>query len=341
MPPQWTQTIREQLDDELERFFQRKRASADALSPRAGALLEGVADLTRRGGKRLRPMVVYAGYRGVQPRGQVADTLKVGAAMELLQTYLLVHDDWMDGDEERRGGPSLHARFAAAHDDRQLGNSLAVLAGDLACSFAWELLGHAPFPTEKREDAHRAFARIGEEVIFGQQLDLLADPDVARMHDLKTGSYTVRGPLTLGALLGGGNQAQVEALVRFGEPMGLAFQIRDDLLGTFGDTGTTGKPAGNDLRRGKHTSLIHEARRLLDTEDRQRLESVLGREDASDDEIAAATDLLQRCGARARVEERLEALLAEARQRLEVPALQGGDGSALRDLVALLGVRDR
>src|SRR5262249_27404185 len=176
---------------------------------------------------------------------------------------------------------------------RRTGDALAVLAGDIASAWAWELLMLAPYTAATLPLALSTFRVVQEEVVFGQQLDLLGAADVALMHHLKTGSYTVRGPLALGALLGGAGQAQPDAWRACGEPLGIAFQLRDDLLGTFGDPGATGKPAGNDLRAGKRTALVLAAERTLGEAERAPIRAVLGKRDAGDDAVRRATELLE------------------------------------------------
>jgi geranylgeranyl diphosphate synthase type I len=279
-------------------------------------LVDQVTSLTMRGGKRLRPIVLTAGYRAIRPDADLAPTVDAGAAMELLQSYLLIHDDWMDLDEERRGGPSVFAALRDDHGDAHLGASLAVLAGDLASAFASEMIARAPFPETRRDEGLDTFWRLSREVFFGQQLDLIATADVERMYDLKTGSYTVRGPVLLGAILAGAGAEAMAALRRWADPLGVAFQLRDELLGTFGDPEATGKPAGGDIRQGKHTTLVKHAREIIPGAERAALESALGNEDASDAEISAATDLLVRCGAKKRVEERLATLATRSREAL-------------------------
>jgi geranylgeranyl diphosphate synthase type I len=213
-----------------------------------------------------------------------------------------------------------------------------VLAGDLASAYSLELLFEAPFPEARRGDAHAAFVQMHKEVILGQHLDLVASPDVERMHDLKTGSYTVRGPLRLGALLGDASPDQLGALDRFAAPIGEAFQLADDLLGTFGDSDKTGKP-GDDLRHGKRTSLVIAAERRHDEASRQPLVRVLGREDASDDDVAEARRWLHESGIRAEVKARLEVLVADADAVLESAPLHAVGVAALRALARKLARR--
>jgi geranylgeranyl diphosphate synthase type I len=266
-----------------------------------------------------------------------------GVALELLQTYLLIHDDWMDGDEVRRGGPSVHAMLRDRFASRRDGDAAAVLAGDLAAAFAQEALLAAPAPAARLAQAARVFARMQADVVRGQVIDLrasAADAEaVEAMHDLKTGSYTVRGPVVLGAVLAGAASDRVEALERFATPLGVAFQLRDDVLGTFGDPRATGKPAGSDLRQGKRTALVVEAER--DAEARRLLPRVLGVVDASDDEVDAVVRRMEASGAKARIEGRIAALMAESRAALERVALEPHAREVLAHAVTALGTRER
>lgn len=336
----WLKQVRARVDARLARFLDDKRKEAARLSDANVQLVEAVAGLTLRGGKRLRPATLYAGFVAANAKGDAQNTDDAGAALELLQTYLLIHDDWMDGDDERRGAPSVHAHFRDAFGDEHLGASLGVLAGDLASGFAWELLGESPFPAGRAAEGHAAFAKLHQEVVFGQQLDLLKHADVALVHQLKTGSYTVRGPLCIGALLGNATAQQLSALEQYGEPLGLAFQLRDDLLGTFGDSSATGKPTWNDIRAGKNTSLVAAARARLNDADCKYLDWVLGNPDSEDDQVGQAVKLLETCGARAEIETRIDALLSQAKSALAAASLSNEGTVLLRELADMLGARN-
>ncbi|MEZ4254223.1 MAG: polyprenyl synthetase family protein [Polyangiales bacterium] len=329
---------RERVEARLRGFLASKRAEAERTSPRALELVDAIGDLTLRGGKRLRPVVLEAAYRAVakSPEPNLADD--AGAALEMLQTYLLIHDDWMDLDDERRGGPSVYAALRDRHGDEHLGASLAVLAGDLASAYASELITGAAFPAERLRAALDAFWAIQREVVWGQQLDMIASEDVDRVYDLKTGSYTVRGPARLGALLANADEASLAVLERFAAPLGVAFQVRDELLGTFGDPSTTGKPAGNDLRAGKHTKVVAFAKRALDATDFAPVTKVFGVNDATEADVATATRVLEDSGARAAVEAELGRLVAAAKGALDAAPFFTGD---LHALIALLADRDR
>lgn len=338
-PAGWLEDVRTEVDAHLVRFFDERRAQVRRLVGRGeheSVLVDAIAELTVRGGKRLRPAVLVAALSAVKPTRGVHDVLSACASLELLQTYLLIHDDWMDGDLHRRGGPSVHARLRETEGEN--GDALAILAGDLGSALAWELLLEAAWGSPRGREVTATFARIHQEVVLGQEMDLVGSSDVSRMHRLKTGSYTVAGPLRLGALLGDASEAQLRALDRFGVPLGEAFQIRDDLLGTFGDARELGKSVGGDLRVGKQTALIRELEESVPESERAPVMRVLGRA-ASDAEVEAARRTLIATGVRARVEARLETLLDDACAALEGSELSEPGISMLAELAGALTFR--
>lgn len=311
----WMSGIRRDVDDVLRRFFEEKCEEARELSPHAEALVAEVRDLTMRGGKRLRPVVTAAAYRAVSGTPNAKPTLEVGASLELLQSYLLIHDDWMDGDDERRGGPAVHFAFAQKHHDSHLGASLGILAGDLASTFSWELFLACPIPQARRAQALATFIEIQKEVFAGQQLDLIADQDVELMHRLKTGSYTTRGPAELGAILADAPRDTISCIRRWSLPLGVAFQLRDDLLSTFSGAHQTGKP-GDDLRHGKHNAVMAAFHRQSPSDrDRACVEQVWGNANACEADVQRAKEALTE--AKRLVEARLDELVAESDDALE------------------------
>ncbi len=344
---QWIAEVRQAVDGRLERAFAARRAELEAAAPDAAPVLDALEALTMRGGKRLRPAVLVAAQRAVDPHAEVADVIAACAALEVLQSYLLIHDDWMDGDRERRGGPAAHVLLQSAlrtmdHPDasQHLADSLAILAGDLGAALATELLLESAVLAKRGHETLAAFVRVQRDVVYGQAMDMLGSRDVSRMQRLKTGSYTVEGPLELGALLGNATEGQLAALRRYGKPLGEAFQIRDDLLGTFGDPATTGKPAGNDLRTGKRTSLVVELEASAPSAAREAVERVLGDRDATDGELRRAMEGLVELGVKRRVEARLATLVTEACHALEGAPLVLAGTALLRDLAHLIGARE-
>ncbi|MDB4972159.1 MAG: Geranylgeranyl diphosphate synthase [Myxococcaceae bacterium] len=329
------------VDRHLAGFFEQKREHARSLSAPSQELLEAVRDFTMRGGKRTRPAILIAGHLAIDPTAELAPLLDACAGLELLQSYLLIHDDWMDQDDERRGGTTLHRLFADRLQDRHLGASVAILAGDLGNALAIELVSQSAVVSKHAQQALEAFWVMQRDVVYGQALDLIAYRDVALIQRLKTGSYSVKGPLLVGAALAGASPGQRIALERYAEPAGLAFQMRDDMLGTFGAPEKTGKPAGNDLRAGKRTALIEEAEERLGASEREPLTAVLGKANASDAAVRSAMELLERCGARAAVEKRIEKLDGEAQAALQGAALSELGQSRLGQLARMFAYRDR
>lgn len=319
--------VRQSVESRLATWLDGRVALARAQGPDVACVAEAIAQLTMRGGKRLRAVLLAAAYEACDGEGGARATVPVGAALELFQVYLLIHDDLIDRDEMRRGGPSvpslMRQRFGARPSDATSGarltDAMSLLAGDLASAWSQSALFEAELPPARLLRAARAHGAVHEEVVAGQALDVLgAAADAAAveaMHSLKSASYSVRGPVVMGAHLAGASEARVAALAAFGEPAGVAFQLRDDLLGLFGDPADTGKPTGSDLREGKRTAVVVEAMR--DPAAAEALGPVLGNAGAGDAEIALVLGHIERSGARARVEARIAELHAQARAALE------------------------
>jgi len=349
--------FRDKLDRALAAWLDAKREEAAAAgSPETLELIDGVGRLATHGGKRLRPALVYYTYRAC---GGVSDeaALPLALATELLHTYLLIHDDIMDHAEVRRGLATAHALFRDAHrahalygDPEDFGRSVAILLGDLSQSWAVELAtGVAAGGAGSRELA-RAFAAMCQEVIGGQYLELLvaqrraaSEEELLRILRLKSGRYTAERPIQLGALLAGAAPQVLAALSRYGAAVGEAFQLQDDLLGTFGDAGTLGKPVDADLREGKFTFLIHHALEKATPGQRDALEAALGNPDATAAETAAAVRVLSETGAPAAVTAMIGERLGAARAALEELAADlAPDGRLfLEGLIDYLGERER
>jgi geranylgeranyl diphosphate synthase, type I len=327
--------VRQRVEATLARFLAEKRAVIAAISPELEPLVRAAETLTLRGGKRLRPALTAAGYACVAPIQDLGAVVDAGASFELLQTFLLIQDDWMDRDEVRRGGPSVHAMLHRELGDEHRAASIAIIASDLSCAWAFEILGRAAFAPDRLSRATQLLASAIEEVALGQHLDVIGSRSVETVHLLKTAGYTVRWPLRLGAILAGASEPQLVALDRAARPLGLAFQLRDDLLGTFGDPAETGKPASSDLREGKESAVIAEARLSLSAEERERFEGTLGRT-SSDEELSRIRALLEDRGVRAKIERRIDALLAEGHAALEEPSLRAEGVEHLRALAELI-----
>jgi geranylgeranyl diphosphate synthase type I len=299
--------------------------------------LEAARALCARGGKRLRAALVATGHRLGGGDGRA---LAACCAVELLQAYFLIHDDWMDGDRLRRGGPAVHAALEGQFASSHLAAAGAVLAGDYTLALATRALARATAPDGRWSEVVARFAQMQLDAVIGQKLDVLGDgSNLEEVYRLKTGSYTVLGPLLLGLELcpPRADDARIRAaLEAFALPLGVAFQLRDDLIGAYADPAVTGKPLGGDLRAGKRTLLVSLALARGGSEAERRLSAVLGNGAASDADVAHTLAALEACGARAEVEQRIAALAHQAAGALDAGAwspdaraLLGGLSSAL------------
>ena len=341
--------LRSAVSAALDEFLDRQGAVLAAMDATLVPLVDEVRAVAA-GGKRLRPAFAYWGWRGAR-NGDAEDeaaVLRAVAALEFVHASALVHDDVMDGAQTRRGRPATHIGFATRHganrlegDGRLFGTGAAILVGDLALVWSDELLRSSGISAAALGRARGIWDTMRTEVTAGQYLDLLhaagglpgADGalTVARY---KSAGYTVQRPLQLGVALAGGGPEQLEACTAIGLPLGEAFQLRDDVLGVFGDPEVTGKSADDDLREGKQTLLIALTEQAADAAGRALLGDVLGRATAGPDEFDALRRLIESTGARAAVEERIAERTALARSAIAAAPL-AGDARAALDALAV------
>jgi geranylgeranyl diphosphate synthase type I len=302
------------------------------------------------GGKRLRPAFCYWAFIGLG--GEPDDPLVVdaGAALELLHTFALVHDDVMDASGRRHGIETVHVEHGRRHEvsrwrgtPERFGTGVAILVGDLAFVYSDRLLTAAP------RAAKEVFDELRLEVNVGQYLDLLgtarrsANPELARrICQYKSGKYTIERPLHLGAALAAPDRLEivVDQLSAYGLPLGEAFQLKDDLLGVFGDPAVTGKPVGEDLREGKPTMLHALARTAASGPGLRLLEDRFGEPDLCDTEVAAIQEVFEATGARRQVASIIEGLVDEALEAAGRLPLTAPACDALVELAYFVAGRD-
>lgn len=325
---------RRRFDSRLSAWLAvRRREIADEL-PASAELADAVIDLATAGGKRLRPALVHFSHLacGGEPEDAV---MPVAMAAELLHTYLLIHDDVMDHAETRRGLPTIHRHFARRHadrgwrgDDAGYGQSAAILAGDLAHTWAVELFAQArpAGRPARRVELDRIFAAMCGEVIGGQFLELTlaetgdgGEEELFQVLRMKSGRYSVERPLELGAVFAGAPAPTRRALALYGRALGEAFQLQDDVLGLYGDPATVGKPVGGDLAEGKYTFLVHFALGASTPEEAEPIRAALGRRDLPPDAARAALSRIEASGAVERVRGMIDERLRAATEAL------GGD----------------
>jgi geranylgeranyl diphosphate synthase type I len=314
------------------------------------APLASLRTLVLAGGKRLRPAFCYWSFVGSGGDPDDPVVIDAGAALELLHTFALIHDDVMDGSPLRHGIEAVHVEHGRRHGDAgwrgdsgRFGEGVAILVGDLAFVYSDRFLASAP------PAARHVFDELRLEVNIGQYLDLLgtarrsADPGLARrICQYKSGKYTIERPLHLGAALADpdGLAAKAEALSAYGMPLGEAFQLKDDLLGVFGDTAATGKPVGEDLREGKPTLLYALARAAASGAGLRLLEERFGASDLGEDEVRALQEVIETTGARRKVAEIIDGLVTQALDAASRLPLESVACEALAELAVFVSGRD-
>jgi geranylgeranyl diphosphate synthase, type I len=345
--------LREQVDVALTERLASRLERLGGHHPEIAPVCDAIEGFVR-GGKRIRPVLLMLGYLAADGPDP-ADVLGPALALEMLHTCALVHDDVIDRADTRRGRTSVHRAFADRHRERgwrgdsdAYGEAVAILAGDLALVHADDLFLEASVPTARLLDGFRRFTLLREEVMAGQFLDLHSattgapDRELAlRIATLKSGRYSVTRPLEVGAVLAGADDRLLEGLRDFGDPLGRAFQVRDDLLGLFGDPAATGKSTSSDLAEGKRTLLVAEAHLRLDDAGRAVLDAGLGDPDLDEAAVARLRGLIDDSGARAAAEDYVAASLDEALEALDRLPVAGDSADALRDLAGRLGFRSR
>lgn len=347
--------LRPDVDAALQSFLDALRGDLATISADAAPLVDATTDLLK-GGKRLRAAFCYWAWRA--HGGQVDDgrrpaAVRTGAALELFQAAALFHDDVMDNSDTRRGRPAAHRAFATSHRDAgwsgsdvQYGSSSAILLGDLCLIASQAELRDAlvGLPDDVALRTRRLFDAMQTEVTVGQYLDVLAqavpwgedlDADEARARAVirsKSARYSVEHPLMLGAALAGADDDRLASVRTYGLPLGEAFQLRDDVLGVFGDPSVTGKPAGDDLREGKRTVLVSRALRTASPAQRALLLGNLGDPDLDPGTVDSLREVLVETGAVAAVEGLIDELTDEAFAALDAAGLTSPGAEMVAEL---------
>ncbi|MBC7725424.1 MAG: polyprenyl synthetase family protein [Burkholderiaceae bacterium] len=351
---------------EIDRFLDEREPVLAAIAPDLHPFTDFSRDLLR-GGKRFRALFCYWGWQAASGHAQDFDAMDDGAesgdlpsvvlaasSLEIFHAAALVHDDIMDNSDTRRGLPSSHKRFESMHTSGRwigsaatFGQSAALLLGDLLLSWSDELFENGVQMLTRPESGRAAraeFNRMRLEVTAGQYLDILDErswqsyPEadlLSRAHRVivyKSAKYSIEAPLVIGAALAGATPEQIAALREFGLPLGIAYQLRDDLLGVFGDPAVTGKPAGDDLREGKRTVLIALARTLLAPNSRSLLDELLGDDELTDQQVSMLQASIRDSGAVERVERIIDHNVNLALTAIEAAPISTAARDQLRQL---------
>lgn len=346
----------EAVSQRLDKFVSEQISYAATLGAEAEKMARAGAG-SLQGGKRLRARFLLSGRRAVDelsptgPAAPDAAAIGVAAALEVFQAAALVHDDLIDNSDTRRGQPAAHRALQAVHlasdwvgDAEAFGRSAAVLLGDLLVAWSDDLLEESLEGLSTAGATRRQYAQMRRDVTIGQFLDVAEESAYAvhaddahadralRVASYKSARYSIQKPLQIGAALAGADDAQLDALGRFGHDVGMAFQLRDDVLGVFGDSAVTGKPSGDDLREGKRTVLIAYARQALPDDRRADLDGTLGDRSLDADRIRELQTTIVETGALARTEDLIAEYERQAESALDGARLGGGAVEELRAL---------
>jgi geranylgeranyl diphosphate synthase type I len=338
--------VRERLRRDLRAFLLAKRGDVVRLRPWGRDVLGRLGTFTERG-KMIRGVLVALGAEMAGGRPGAA-AIRAGTALELIQSGLLIHDDIMDRDPRRRGGPSVHEQYARVAprgaEASHYGTSLAICAGEIAIFLAFEAVAKLPGRPRRAAGVQELFASEFGLVGLGQMLDVesgstpgpLPERRILEIYRYKTARYSFYLPLAAGWALGGGRPAVCPALERLGEDLGLVFQIKDDELGLFGSAAATGKPVGSDIREGKKT--LYASGLLLRAEgaDAERLGRIFGRPGATDADIGFVKDLADRSGVREEVRRVMLRLARRAAREIAALPVRDRHRELLRGLLAYI-----
>ena len=336
--------LRQRVQKALNAFVARQVPLLDGISEELSPLTDALSELIA-GGRRLRPAFCYWGFRGAGG-GDAEEIVEAAASLELFQACALIHDDVMDGSDTRRGQPAVHRRFAGMHraegwvgDPEAFGVGAAVLLGDLCLAWSDEMLGRSGLQPDRLCAGRLVYDEMRSELMGGQYLDLLEQARgggsverALRVARYKSAKYTIEKPLHLGAALAGAGQDVLDGYSGYGLPLGEAFQLRDDLLGVFGDPEVTGKPAGDDLREGKRTALIAMALQDASRAQESVVRRHLGDPHLSPEGVAQLREVIEQTGARRRVEALIDELMTDALAALEAAPVEQDAREVLQGL---------
>lgn len=349
----WLHELRQAVSTRVTASIAELAESHRAIGPEVADLFTISTDLLS-GGKRLRAAFAAAGWAAFGGSDLAEPVVRAGAGLELFQMAALVHDDIIDASTTRRGMPAAHRQLALRHrdlgmdgDPDRFGESGAVLLGDLLLVAAQQEVegGLEALPEPASRRGRSILLTMMAEVTVGQYLDIYAqaapwseDPAVdldraRRVIRAKSASYSVQQPLRLGAAMAGADDAGLAACAAFGLPIGEAFQLRDDILGVFGDPELTGKPAGDDLREGKRTVLVASAMTRASTQQRAVLQQALGKPELQAEEINQVCEVLHATGADREVENLIADRVAEGLGALAAAEVSPQADAVLRSLV--------
>jgi geranylgeranyl diphosphate synthase, type I len=337
--------LRTRVNRALADFLAGQARTLELVGDELTPVVNTASSFLLEGGKRLRPAFAYWGYRGAGGRDS-EEVLQAVASLELLHACALIHDDLMDGSDTRRGLPAVHRLFAGMHreeewvgDPEAFGLSAAILLGDLCLVWADQMFHRSGLESQVMLTAQTLHDEMRVELMAGQYLDVLEQSLATQSIDrsmrvarYKSGKYTVERPLHFGGALASATAEVIAAYSDYGLPLGEAFQLRDDILGVFGDPSETGKPAGDDLREGKRTVLIAATLDRADTVQTHQMRRLLGDPGLDVHGVESLREIILQTGALAYVESLIDSLMARSLDALRSAPIDDEARHVLHDL---------
>lgn len=342
------------FDKELENYLREKEENYKNISPFVFEFFKNISEFTLRGGKRLRPALVYHAYRLFEDDKE-EEIIKLSIFVELIQTSLLIHDDIFDRAATRRKGLTFHKIYEEAsvkndyNDPLHFGNTLGILGGDIAAQLSNELITNSDFPADRKNKVLSIVASLTTDVLIGQIEDFIItfkenyqEEDIEKIFLFKTVKYTFEMPLLTGAILAGKKEddKDIMALKEYAKFAGMAFQLRDDILGTFGDEEKMGKPATSDIEEGKKTLLVLRAQQNANELQQQILKTVLGKRNLSEKEAKDFRDVLVNTGSLNYSKNKCDEYISKAKDALLAIESQGPSKDFLSSLADYMVVRN-
>ncbi len=348
----YLKTFRAAFEPVLKTHLDECVARLGKIDPVGALFARLVRDFTVRGGKRIRPALVSLGYEAAAGRSDIR-ILRPAVAIELLHSFLLIHDDIIDRSATRRGRPTVHRAFLKRYaklvhqlppgEQEHIGNALALMTGDACCALTSDTLARSGFPAERLLPALRKLQSLVVDTAIGEALDVIKPFDlktsagnVLNIHVLKTARYTFEGPLHIGMFLGGADEAAMRAMSSYAVPVGIAFQIQDDILGVFGSAQELGKSVTSDLEEGKQTLLTVYARRHATSSQQKRIRLLLGRKPLDMGELAEIRSIMRGSGALGYAQRRSRQLVSRGKRALQRLSLPAHISAILEDLANYL-----
>ncbi len=338
---------KEKINTKIKDFFDSEIEISKKKDGKITELIEHIKEFNLRGGKRIRAVLALVSYELFDGK-DFNSILDIAVSVELMQSFFLIHDDIIDNDSFRRGGPTFHKIYENSNENlgQRESEGIAIVAGDILESLSKKMILQSCFNEQIKIKILEKFNEIIENTCYGEFLDILSskqnpnEDDIIKIHEFKTAKYTIEGPLHLGAIAAGADENEMRILSDYAIPLGIAFQIKDDVLGFFGDEEKLGKSAGSDVKEGKKTLLIIKAIENSSQDDKEFINKCLGNKNVTKRDISKLREIVKKSGSLDYSEKLAEKLVSEAKKALEKSNIKKEGKIFLIDIADFMIKRD-